>query len=496
MWERFDQFADLWTIAAQDHAVAANAARRDGDGQPEQWVCKLRTELAQSRGSTDTGSVIVLQRSSWVPPATVDVPAGIDPADTLALIDSFPEHRGGGAWATWWLTFLQGRAPHEWNLARAETQDRDGHRVAVPDLAPLQAVRADAAPRGAWALYEAMANTPAGNLKAIHDDSSHRSRKLAHDGRPFWQFLQGLALLREAKDDAGRARGMDWLERAAQRGLVHALLVLSRRLAVGDGLPRDPARAAVLAWRAAAQGKDRARALLGDLAEWGIDRPEDAALRHACYRAAAEQGYAPAQWRLADLLRETTVKSDIVGRREARLWARRAAMAGDAHALSELYRYCDWEIPMTPQPGDEPWPGECRALDVAAFKRRVSRASEHDAVQAMLRIAEMLDDILAAGTLSPRQAATLVDMGISDEAFQWYGVVGNLKMLQARGIDVSGVLVTLAGHAQARGRVVALESLKAGLTSPATIARVLEMTRDDRNAKVQAAAQKAGSELR
>jgi hypothetical protein len=75
-------------------------------------------------------------------------------------------------------------------------------------------------------------------------------------------------------------------------------------------------------------------------------------------------------------------------------------------------------------------------------------------------------------------------------------VVSHLKMLQVRGVDVSGVLVTLAGHGKARGRIVALQSLKAGLTPPATIARVLDMTRADRNASVLATAQKVESKLR
>jgi hypothetical protein len=77
-------------------------------------------------------------------------------------------------------------------------------------------------------------------------------------------------------------------------------------------------------------------------------------------------------------------------------------MAGHAEALGERLFHCDWDIPMTPQPGDEPWPGECRARTVAWFKSRVSRSNEHDAVQAMLRLVEMLGDVLAAGTLAPR----------------------------------------------------------------------------------------------
>ena len=220
---------------------------------------------------------------------------------------------------------------------------------------------------------------------------------------------------------------------------------------------RDVAAGAELYWRAAAQGKDRARCILGDLAAWGIGLPKDAVLAQACYRAGAANGHAPSQWRLAKVIDDRLNPADDERFREARRWARAAAMAGDQEALDGLYTFASSFFAARVHAGEVPWPGECRARTAFWLKRRVSRASERDATEALLRIAETIDDILVAGTVSPAQVEVLVAMARSDDGFQFSNARTLLQRLQTRGIELSPVLVALAGQAKARGRLTALE---------------------------------------
>ena len=70
-----------------------------------------------------------------------------------------------------------------------------------------------------------------------------------------------------------------------------------------------------------------------------------------------------------------------------------------------------------------------------------------------------------------------------------------LKQLQLRGIALSQVLGALAGQAKARGRLTALERLGAGTTPAPVIARVIELTREDRDSNVRFVAQQKAAQF-
>ena len=63
------------------------------------------------------------------------------------------------------------------------------------------------------------------------------------------------------------------------------------------------------------------------------------------------------------------------------------------------------------------------------------------------------------------------------------------------GIELSPVLVALAGQAKTHGRLTALGCLVPGTTPAPTIARVIELTREDRDRNVRFVAQQKAAEF-
>lgn len=120
-----------------------------------------------------------------------------------------------------------------------------------------------------------------------------------------------------------------WLEQAAGRGGVDALLMLARLYDTGEGIRKDPALAAEYFRRAAVHGDLEAAFRTGDYAEAHGKNPEP------WYWQAAVQGHPEAQFRLARL-RQASAGGDKAALREAVDWYRKSALQGNLAAARQL----------------------------------------------------------------------------------------------------------------------------------------------------------------
>ena len=122
-----------------------------------------------------------------------------------------------------------------------------------------------------------------------------------------------------------------WIEAAAQCGVVEAQLLLGRKL-----LETDAHEAFAWFTRAAASSDAEALNMLGRCHENGWGTPKDCARAATCYHHAAEKGDAWAQYNLGHLLLDGNgVPRD---RNEAFLWYFRAAQQGHARAMNLVAR--------------------------------------------------------------------------------------------------------------------------------------------------------------
>ncbi|HEY5382434.1 MAG TPA: tetratricopeptide repeat protein [Acidobacteriaceae bacterium] len=127
-------------------------------------------------------------------------------------------------------------------------------------------------------------------------------------------------------------------EQQAAKGDAAAQCGLGKMYALGQGVPRDNAQAALWYRKAAEQGYAKAQDYLGYLYYDGQGVPQDNTQAAVWYRKAAERGDANAQFMLGELYADGQgVPHDYA---QAAFWFRKAAEQGDAgaqDALGEAY---------------------------------------------------------------------------------------------------------------------------------------------------------------
>lgn len=134
----------------------------------------------------------------------------------------------------------------------------------------------------------------------------------------------------------GAERTAPWLLAAAECGLAEAQLCLGRMRLVGQGGPRDEARAFYWFSRAARSGNVDAWNMLGRCHEHGWGAPADFAAAARWFAKAARTGDAWAQYNLAHLyLNGRGVRRDA---RRAFAWYQRAADKGHVRAMNLVGR--------------------------------------------------------------------------------------------------------------------------------------------------------------
>ncbi len=169
-----------------------------------------------------------------------------------------------------------------------------------------------------------------------------------HAGEPFGErdrasteAVQGLNAYAAYKMGDYETARAGW-EELAQTGNTSAMLNLANLYGQGQGVPRDPARAAAWIRRAATLGDPRAQVELGLAFENGQGVPRDPQIAADWFRRAADQGDATAQFNLGVMLAtaygEGLEHSTATARQEAADWLRKAAAQGhpDARAFLTL----------------------------------------------------------------------------------------------------------------------------------------------------------------
>lgn len=133
-------------------------------------------------------------------------------------------------------------------------------------------------------------------------------------------------------------------ESLAQRDNTSAIINLANLYEQGQGVPRDPAKAAEWLRRAAELGDPRGQTQLGMAYEKGLGVPRDLQKAESWFRRAAEQGDTTAQFNLGVMLATAQGKgvssATKAQRREAADWLEKAAAGGhpDAHEFLATLR--------------------------------------------------------------------------------------------------------------------------------------------------------------
>lgn len=299
-----------------------------------------------------------------------------------------------------WLRAERGSAEAHTRLGTLLSRERGELRSALRHLERARRL-APRDPSVAWALADHLLRSgrPA-------QARPHLLRAARRGIAPAQTALAGLC----ARHPGGRARGaaLRWWIRAASAGDPEACFQLGVRFDTGDGLPRDPERAARLYLRAArgglaaaqynlgllyaqgrgvrrddrraarwyarasARGEVRAQSNLGCCYAQGLGVPRDAARARHWFERAARRGHALAQFNAGVLC-----ESGEGGPRDAAqglAWLRRSARQGCDHAA--FYLGILHEI------------GDSAPLDARAARRLVLRAAASGHGQAQLHLAQ------------------------------------------------------------------------------------------------------------
>ena len=199
------------------------------------------------------------------------------------------------------------------------------------------------------------------------------SRRAAAAGSPEAQALLGLVLTAGPDGQRDHDAGCAAYRAAAAGGSSRGQFGLAMAL-LCDGRPGSTQEAQALLHRLSAERMPAAQFLAGVLAESGAAGAPDLSAAAGCYRAAAEQGHATAQFRLGlALLAGRGVPTDAFA---GETWLRRAAMAGAAQAaaaIGDLYALPGGDRPACP---DEAAAWYQRAADAghAGAARQLGRA--------------------------------------------------------------------------------------------------------------------------
>lgn len=194
----------------------------------------------------------------------------------------------------------------------------------------------------AVALRNLPAHTLLARLYLIGEDGVTQDLNRAADllqfaatrGQAEAQFYLGQLLLTRSATDDGKARGVTWLEAAADQQFGRAAFLLAQAYANEKHLPQDPPKAMDWLHRAADIGHREAQLQLAHSYERGreVTLDKDKALRW--YRAAAEAGHPVAQRVLgAKYLAGDGLTQD---NEAARVWLERAAQRNEPGALHNL----------------------------------------------------------------------------------------------------------------------------------------------------------------
>jgi TPR repeat protein len=177
---------------------------------------------------------------------------------------------------------------------------------------------------------------------------------LAEAGDP--EAQAGLGLLYDLGQGVPRdaAKAYSWYKRAADAGLARALFNVAVMHDSGTGVPRDTAQAATWYARAAARGHGRAQYNLALLYAAGDGVPQNIAQAVVWYRAAADGGLAAAAAKLSELETRSAGSSPASGQPAGRLLpvtpvepvAEGAAAAEGRRLTAELV----WIAPPQPRP--------------------------------------------------------------------------------------------------------------------------------------------------
>lgn len=139
------------------------------------------------------------------------------------------------------------------------------------------------------------------SIAALPSELSNSSLEfLAGQGNVEAMNLLGYRLISDGED---AARGLSWLERAAEEGDVKAASNIGWLLMQGEQLPRDYVKAAYWLGKAAEGNLTVAQSLLGDLYRDGLGVAQDSLKADSLYRTAYERGFADAGYKLAHLNR-------------------------------------------------------------------------------------------------------------------------------------------------------------------------------------------------
>lgn len=148
------------------------------------------------------------------------------------------------------------------------------------------------------------------------------------------QFYLGQLLLTRSAADDGKARGLSWLEAAADQQFGRAAFLLAQSYSNEKHLPQDRVKAMHWLHRAADMGHGEAQLQLAHSYERGREVTQDKAEALLWYRAAAETGHPVAQRVLgAKYLAGDGVTQD---NEAALLWLERAATRKEPGALHNL----------------------------------------------------------------------------------------------------------------------------------------------------------------
>lgn len=159
--------------------------------------------------------------------------------------------------------------------------------------------------------------------------------RAAKGGNAQAQFLLGQRELASAADRTSK-RGLAWLEKAAEQGLVSAMLSLATAYEAGRGATQDVRLAAQWYTKAAELGHAVAQTRLASMYEAGKGLPRDIGLAQKWYSAAAEPGYVQAQYALGRMHMAAEISEPDYY--EGIYWLEKAAEAGFSKAQDALGR--------------------------------------------------------------------------------------------------------------------------------------------------------------
>ena len=165
--------------------------------------------------------------------------------------------------------------------------------------------------------------------------AAHYYELSAGQDYPQAMFGLGMCYLTGFGKERDFEQGIMWVRRAANRGVVDAMLILGSCYEEGGfGLPKDGRQAAYWYGKAAEQGNADGQNSLGRWYIMGTGVEKDTVMAVEYYRKSAEQGYAIAQYNLGGCYEKGAgVAKDLV---KAVEWIRKSAEQGYAPAQYSL----------------------------------------------------------------------------------------------------------------------------------------------------------------